>query len=125
MTKIIIASDCGNSPKREFLKKLNIAFAKVDVTYLGNCVTESIRWKIIGDKTLEGKEEFLKELDTMKASIASELVLDKILTHGKEGAVNGIIKMQDGKEYAFSDFYEFNSGRDAKVKSITSYVIKI
>ena len=61
----------------------------------------------------------------MKVSIASELVLDKILTHGKEGAVNGTLKMQDGKKYAFSDFYEFSSGRDAKVKSIISYVIKI
>ncbi|SFB91255.1 Ketosteroid isomerase-related protein [Flagellimonas taeanensis] len=125
MTKIIIASDCGNSPKREFLKKLNIAFAKGDMAFLDAYVTDSIRWEIIGNKTLEGKEAFLKELDTMKVSIASELVLDKILTHGKEGAVNGTLKMQDGKKYAFSDFYEFSSGRDAKVKSIISYVIKI
>lgn len=125
MTKITVKPDCGNAPKKEFLKNLNIAFAKGDLSFLADSVTDKIIWKILGDKTMEGKEAFMEELDSMKEHTASELVLDKILTHGKEGAVSGILKMQDGKEYAFSDFYEFSSGRNAKVKSIVSYVIKI
>ncbi len=74
---------------------------------------------------IEGKEKFTEELEKMKTKKASELTLDRILTHGKEGAVSRIMKMQNGKKYAFSDFYEFSGAKGAKLKSIISYVIGI
>ncbi|WP_179353501.1 hypothetical protein [Winogradskyella vidalii] len=49
----------------------------------------------------------------------------EILSHGKEGAVNGWIKMENGKQYAFSDFYVFQSAKGEKIKAITSYGIKL
>jgi len=61
----------------------------------------------------------------MKSVKASELIIDQILSHGKEGATNGIIKMKDGKKYAFSDFYMFQGAKGVKIKAITSYCIKI
>lgn len=125
MTKITVSADCGNAPKKEFLKEINIAFAKGNSGFLIDSVTDYIVWNIIGDKKIEGKEKFSEELEKMKKKKASELRLDRILTHGKEGAVSGIIEMQDGKKYAFSDFYEFSGAKGAKVKSIISYVIGI
>lgn len=125
MTKITVSVDCKNAPKKEFLKEINVAFAKGNSEFLAECVTDKIVWNIIGEKKIEGKEKFTEELQKMKAEIASELILDRILTHGKAGAVSGIIKMQNGKKYAFSDFYEFSGAKIVKVKSITSYVIGI
>ena len=125
MTKIVSSPNCGNSPKMEFLKDFNIAFAKGNVELIVESVTDDIIWNIIGDKKIEGKDKFTQELEKMKMKKASELILDRILTHGKEGAVSGVIKMQNGKKYAFSDFYEFNGAKGGKVKSITSYVVKI
>ncbi|WP_229201277.1 hypothetical protein [Arcticibacterium luteifluviistationis] len=61
----------------------------------------------------------------MKNYVASELILQQILSHGKEGAANGIMKMEDGKKYAFSDFYIFKGAKSTKIKSISSYVIEI
>ena len=125
MTKITVSADCGNAPKKEFLKEINIAFAKGNLDFLTESVTDKIVWNIIGNKKIEGKENFTEELGKMKKEKASELILDRILTHGKEGAVSGIIKMQNGKKYAFSDFYEFSGAKGTKIKSITSYVIGI
>lgn len=125
MTKITVSADCGNAPKREFLKEINIAFAKGNLDFLTESVTDQIVWNIIGDKKIEGKETFTEELKKMTTEKASELILDRILTHGREGAVSGIMKMQSGKKYAFSDFYEFSGAKGEKVKSITSYVIEI
>lgn len=125
MTKIISSPNCGNSPKMEFLKEFNIAFAKGDVEFITESVTEDIVWNIIGNKKIEGKEKFTMELEKMKSEKVSELVLEQILSHGKEGAVNGIIKMQDGKTYAFSDFYVFQGAKGTKIKSMTSYVIGV
>ena len=125
MTKIISSPNCGNSPKMEFLKEFNIAFAEGNVKFLTESVTNEIIWNIIGDRKIEGSENFAKELEKMKEQKTTELILDQILSHGKEGAANGIIKIQNGKKYAFSDFYTFNNTKGKKLKSITSYLIEI
>lgn len=125
MTKIVSSPNCGNSPKMEFLKDFNIAFAKGNVEFLIDSVTDEIVWNIIGAKKIEGKENYAEELKKMKEAKATELILDQILSHGKEGAANGIIKMQNDKKYAFSDFYIFHGAKGSKIKSITSYVIGI
>lgn len=125
MTKIIVNADCGNAPKREFLKELNVAFAKGNLEFLADSVTDKIVWNIVGDTLIEGKEKFAEELGKMKDERVGELILDRILTHGKEGAVSGIMKMLNGKKYAFSDFYEFSGAKGTKIKSIVSFVIEI
>ncbi len=125
MTKIVSGPNCGNSPKMEFLKEFNIAFAKGNFKFLIESVTNDINWKIIGDKKIEGKEKFTEELEKMKSKKVLELILDQILTHGKEGAANGTMKMHNGRKYPFSDFYVFNGAKGAKIKCITSYIIEI
>lgn len=125
MTKIISTPHCGNSPKMEFLKQFNVAFAKGNIKFLIESVTDDIVWNIIGDRKIEGKESFTEELKNMESVKASELVIDQVLSHGKEGAANGIMKMVDGKKYAFSDFYLFQGVKGKKIKAITSYCIKI
>lgn len=124
MTKIISSPNCGNSPKMEFLKEFKIGFAKVDIGFITENVTDDIIWKIVGDRKIEGKENFTVELKKMTFEKANELVLEQILSHGKDGAVNRIIKMQNGKKYAFSDFYKFKGDKDVKIKSITSYIVE-
>ncbi len=125
MIKINIGPDCGNSPKKQFLKELNIAFAKSDSDFLIASVTDKIIWDIIGDKKIVGKENFVEEQAKMKSQKVSELIVERILTHGKEGAVSGIMKMSNDKKFAFSDFYEFSGAKGAKVRAITSYIIEI
>lgn len=125
MTKIISSPNCGNSPKMTFLKEFNIAFAKGNLEFLIGNVTDEIVWNIIGDRKIEGKEKFKEELGKMKSEKATELIIEQILSHGKEGASNGIMTMQDGKKYAFSDFYVFKNTKSTDVKSISSYVIEI
>ncbi|WKV13347.1 nuclear transport factor 2 family protein [Marivirga harenae] len=125
MTKIISNLNCGNSPKMGFLMDFNIAFAKGDLEFIADSVTDEIVWNIIGNKKIEGKQKFAEELEKMKSTKVAELVLNQILSHGKQGAVNGTMKLQKGKEYAFSDFYIFQGAKVAKLKSITSYIIEI
>ncbi|SDN09677.1 nuclear transport factor 2 family protein [Kriegella aquimaris] len=125
MTKIISCPNCGNSPKMEFLKQFNIAFAEGNVTFLMENVTDDIVWNIIGERKIVGIEAFTEELEKMQSVKVSELKLDQILSHGKEGAANGVMTMENGKHYAFSDFYVFQSAKGEKVKAITSYCIEV
>lgn len=125
MTKIISSPNCGNSPKMELIKQYNIAFAKGDDTFLIKNVTDDIVWNIVGDKKIAGIEAFTEELEKMQSLKTSELIIDQILSHGKEGAANGVMIMENGNQYAFSDFYIFQGAMGKKIKAITSYCIEI
>lgn len=125
MAKIIVNADCGNAPKRELLKKINIAFVEGDTSFILDHVTDTIIWDMVGARKIEGKEQLASELDTMKSEAVKELLLCQILTHGKEGAARGTVQMQSGKKYSFADLYEFSGAKGNKIKSITSYIIEI
>lgn len=123
--KVTCRPDCGNSPKKQLLKDFNIAYAKGDTTFLAERVIDDIVWNRIGDKIIDGIEMFTEELERMKSEKVSEVVLKQILSHGKEGAVSGILIMQDGKQYAFSDFYHFSGAKNVKIKSISSQITRL
>ncbi|NJX14849.1 hypothetical protein [Tamlana crocina] len=53
MTKITTIASCGNSPKQEFLRDINIAFAQGHSKILIESATDDIVWEIVGDKPLK------------------------------------------------------------------------
>jgi len=125
VTKIIISEDCGNSPKNIFIKDLTVAFAKGNMKSILGSVTDDIRWNIVSDKLIQGKENFAEALKQMQKDKAEELTIQHIATYGKAGAVNGVTKLTNGKTRAFCDVYEFKDTKGTGVKEITSYVIEI
>ena len=125
MTRMITSEDCGNSPKNIFVQDLTIALAKRDSKFLLDNVTDDIRWNIVGDKLIEGKDSFAKALEKIKSDKAVQLTVHHVATHGKAGAVNGTTKMKDGKTRAFCDVYEFSNSKGNNVKEITSYIIEV
>jgi hypothetical protein len=124
MTRIKVKADCGNAPKKIFLRDFNIAFAEGNANFIIDHVSNDIHWKIYGDKDVKGKEQFTAEINHMKDYIADEVVIDSIITHGKNAAVNGEMTMGD-KVYAFCDIYTFKSASGRIISEMQSYVIKI
>ena len=125
MTKVIASEDCGNSPKKYLPRKLTIAFAKGNSKFILSNITDDIRWNIIGNTFVQGKDNFAAALERMKNDPAIELTMHHIATHGKAGAVNGTIKLKNGKTRAFCDVYEFRGAKGTSIKEITSYVIEV
>ena len=124
MTKVITSEDCGNSPKNIFVQDLTIAFAIGDSKFLLNNVTDDVRWNRIGNKLVQGKDDFAKALEKLRKKETTQLTVHHVVTHGKAGAVNGTAKMKNGKTYAFCDVYEFSNTKGEGVREITSYVIE-
>jgi hypothetical protein len=124
--KIICAEDCGNAPKKELLKEFNIAFAKNDISFIIENITDHVSWNIAGEPLIQGKDNFAETLKQMKKSKAIELHISNIITHGTTGAANGILIYENKKNYAFCHVYIFSSAaKNAKLKEITSYVIEV
>ena len=105
------------------LRDLNIAFAHSDVEAILDHLTDDIRWQIIGEADLRGKEAVRAALKAMKDTATSGLIINSIITHGPEGAVNGVITTEQGGSFSFCDVYRFASASGKKFKSMTSYVI--
>ncbi len=124
MTVISGNTDCGNSPKMEFLREFNIAFAKGDIDFLTQHVAEDFTWEMIGKGKVEGKVDFKETLKLLADQQAIELGFEHILSHGKFGAIHGKMKMKSGEQYAFADFYNLANAKGDKIKKLTSFVIK-
>lgn len=125
MLNVTVNTSCKNSPKREFLKDWNIAFAEGNSSFVLDSVSEDVTWNRVGDSLIQGNEAFAEALAEMESNEATEFVLHKIVTHGKDGAVNGLIVTKNGEQHAFCDVYEFTNTTGTTIKSIVSYVIEI
>ncbi len=73
MTKVITSDDCGNSPKNIFVQNLTIALAKGDLKFVLRSVADNIRWNVIGEKTMEGRDDLATELQRIAQEKPSEL----------------------------------------------------
>lgn len=104
---------------------MNEAFANGDVDFILQNVTDDIRWTAVGDFTVQGMEEFSKTLRKMVSGHDYTLEVKSIITHGREAAVHGIMKSIKGHAYAFCDIYTFGGAKNAKIKEMTSFVIKV
>jgi ketosteroid isomerase-like protein len=124
MTKIICDEDCGNSPRRIFLRDWNSAFAKGEHDFVLEHLTDEVIWDLVGAARVEGKAQVAELFRTAAREAKTELRLLNIITHGGIGSVNGTVTFEDGQHYAFCHVYTSSSaGKTAKIKEITSYLI--
>ena len=125
MTKVILREDCGNSPKNILVQDLTIALVKGDTKFILKKVTDDIRWNLVGDRLVAGKEKIREILKQMKNHEATELALYHIATHGQSGAADGTIKFKNGKTIAYCNIYEFNNTKGTLIREISSYEIEL
>lgn len=123
--EIRTAPDCGNSPKKILIRQLTVDFASYEVEKVKDYFADDIEWRLIGDKSIKGKEEFAEALEQMSNHKVSDLTIHSIITHGREASVNGEMVMGNNDRFAFADFYKFTSAASSKIEIITSYVIKV
>lgn len=121
---IKIPESCNNSPKKERLAKFNIAFAKGNLDEILQFMDDNCTMTMVidagGSKVYEGKQAIKEFLLPYSGKAADHLEINQIITHGKEAAVRGFMKMGEHK-MEFADFIEFNSAGSDKIKKIFSY----
>ncbi|WP_071394265.1 nuclear transport factor 2-like protein [Bacillus tuaregi] len=124
--RVECAENCGNSPKKQMLKELSIAFVKKEIDFCLNCMSDDVIWNIIGDRLNQGKGDYEKALWKMGNREVQELHIHNIITHGNVGSVNSTLILDDERRIERCDVYNFGGfGKNSKIKKITSYVIEI
>lgn len=123
--KITVPEDCGNAPRKELIRDLNIAFGENNQEKILEFMADDIEWVFVGKQIMNGKEEVAKFLETMGDDKAEELILDTIVTHGDEAAADGVLKYPKFA-IAFCDIYKFTGhDKDSKIQRLTSYAIEL
>jgi hypothetical protein len=126
MVKINIREDCGNAPKKLFLKDFLVAIVRNDSAFISRNTTDDIRWNRVGDQSIDKKQDILAELQRSRSDEVAELTINTIVTHGYNGAVDGVLKFKNGKTVAFCDVYQFRSStNNAPIRSVTTYAIAL
>lgn len=120
--KVVCPDSCGNSPKGQLVKELTIALAFYQLENVRPWIAEEFTWTLVGDKPVIGRDNFIHELQLMAENPAVALEIFSIVTHGKQAAVQGKVKMKDGSEIGFGDFYTFTSASGKKVLRIESFI---
>ncbi|WP_027963629.1 nuclear transport factor 2 family protein [Halalkalibacillus halophilus] len=118
-----------NNPKAEFFKEFNKAFMTGNIEFILESVTDDVTWTMVGQDTIEGKEDLKEALSNMGDSSHFELEIHHTITHGLEASVDGTIKVKHAgsdevKTYGFCDVYKLNKHKEGKIKELTSYVVK-
>jgi hypothetical protein len=124
MARINIQPDCGNAPRKVFLKDFNVALAKGDKTFLTENIHDSITWEVAGHKNVTGKEDYLKAIIVHKLWKVKELTIDTIITHGPDASVSGKIITPDNTKFTFCDIYGFKGAGGTTINSIKTFLIK-
>ncbi|GHO93871.1 hypothetical protein KSF_039190 [Reticulibacter mediterranei] len=126
MVTITVHEDCGNAPKKLFLKNFLVAVTSLDRAFVARNTTDDIRWDLVGDQCISRKQDVLTALQRSRSDEVVELIINTIVTHGYNGAANGLLKFKDGKTVAFCDVYQFRaSTNNAPIKAITTYAIAL
>lgn len=114
---------CDNAPKQRLMLDFLIASALVNKDKLLAVVSEDFIWKVPGAFELNGLNDFYDELSKHQVVI-KQIVINDNISHGKVGSMHGEQLQSDGSKLWFADFFEFESHKkDAKIKTVTSYVI--
>lgn len=125
MTTITVHAEWEDSPEKQLLHDLNIAFAKADVAGILTFFTDDIRWHIIGEEDMRGKASVRKALEAMTDVGTRELIIHSIITQEREGAVSGEIIAENGGRFAFCDICLFEYAAGKRIQTMTSYTVEI
>jgi hypothetical protein len=123
MTKINVRPDCGNAPRKSFLKEFNTALAKGVIKFLDKAISEDISYEIVGHIKIAGKEKYLNHLPDQIFWKVKELTIDTIITHGADASVSGQIKTKDNQSFKFCDVYRFKSAGGMTILSIDRFLV--
>ena len=110
---------------KEIVEKVNASFMEGNTEGFLSFCSEDIKWTIIGEKHVEGKQaigEWMKEIDGMEPP---KFTFANLIAEGETVICNGDMTMKDkdGKTipYGYCDIYRFHDG---KIAELSSFMIK-
>ena len=124
-TKISIPADCGNSPRKRFIKDVLVAIAEGDSAQLLKLVPNEPSWDFVRKSTRPKRPlSFAMTLEKSALWKAKTLEVNTIITHGPDASVDGTVTTSKGSLIAFCHIISFTGAGGFKIKSVRSFIIE-
>lgn len=118
--------------KSSILKRIegmNEAFKYGDVDYIVHQLSDNVRWHLVGELVLQGKESVEKMLRPMQGEHIKEYRTKQMTVNGNRAIIEGVMSMPDKlgeeKQVAFCDIYTFEHADGGDVIDVTAYLIEL
>lgn len=121
--KISAPLDCNKTVKQNIIYQMHVSYVNKDFDTFGSYVTDDFEMEIISRDTIYGWINVKEHLQKLKIR-PKRLVLTQIISNGKYGSAHGKY-VYEQYEIAFSNFYEFVSVANSKVKKTITYLVEV
>lgn len=124
LARIVVDDDCNNAPKRALLRDLLIAWVHGDWETMRPLLAEDIAWEFVGEPTVRGREALMERAAEGDPAEMTDVVIARILSHGKLGAIEGTIALRNGMQLGFCHVVTFSGhAKTAPVMQMRSFVV--
>ena len=111
--------------KKEIVQRINEAFAENNLEKVLSFCTDDLKWTMVGDTTITGKDPIRKWMASMDPQ-PPQLSIRQTIAEGDTVVACGDMVMQEKKggtgiPYTFCDIYRFSGD---KVAELTAFVIR-
>lgn len=110
---------------KEIVAKVNAAFAANNVDGFLSFCADDVKWTMVGEKTVNGKDAIRQWLASMDME-PPEFTVENVIAEGDLVAAHGDMTMKDkdGKTmpYSYCDIYRF---RGDEIVELKSFVLKV
>ena len=104
---------------KEIIKQVNDAFAANNIEGFLDLCAENVKWTMVGDKAVEGKDGIRKFAASMGDMEPPVIANKNTIAEGDLVAAYGEMTM-GGKKYEYCDVYQFQAD---KIAELSSYVL--
>ena|SRR5688572_27085351 len=111
--------------KKEIVQRINEAFAENNLEKVLSFCTDDLKWTMVGDTTITGKDPIRKWMASMDPQ-PPQLSIRQTIAEGDSVVACGDMVMQEKKggpgiPYTFCDIYRFSGD---KVVELTAFVLR-
>jgi uncharacterized protein len=111
--------------RKETVQRINEAFAENNLEKVLSFCTDDLKWTMVGDTTVRGKDAIRKWMASMKPQ-PPQLSVQQTIAEGDIVIARGDMLMQEKKDgpsipYTWCDIYRFAGD---KVAELTAFVIR-
>lgn len=108
---------------KDIIAQANLALQNNDPDGFISFCSDHIKWTMLGETPMDGKDDVLKFLEPMKGTKPAVLNMQLSIQEGNLVASTGSMKMpDDGPEMLFCDIYRFVGD---KIEEIQSYIVEV
>ena len=111
-----------------FVEQVNDAFARGDMAFIADHVTDDVTWSMMGEPVIEGRDALRRTMRRMGDGPLPTIRVTDMIINGLSVFAEGTMTLADesgtARTYGFCDVYRLTDEDEPRIREMTSYVVE-